>query len=110
MYGKDWHEVKLEYLGLRQEDNQGSFDVRFPNGYILNIRTETTGLLVQDKNKKYSKNFNWLYEGPVDGRGTFCGACVESEEAVDFVKKYFLQKPAIDVAIETAAAPDDSRR
>lgn len=110
MYGKDWNEVKLEYLGPGQEDNQGSFNVRFPNEYILTVRPETAGLLVQDKNKKYSKNFNWYYEGPVDGRGTFCNACVESEEATDFVNKYFLQKPASDVAIETAAAPDDSRR
>ena len=88
-YGEDWKQVKLEYLGLEQEDNQGSFNVRFSNGYILNIRTETTSLLVQDENKKYSKNFNWYYEGPIDGRGTFCSPCVESDEAIDFVKEYF---------------------
>lgn len=89
VHGKDWNEVKLEYLGIGQEDNQEFFKVRFPNGYILNIRPEATSLFVRDKNEKYSKKFNWYYEGPIDGRGTFCDACVESEASIEFVKKYF---------------------
>ena len=49
-------------------------------------------LRVRDRKGSYDKVFEWKYEGPVDGGGTFCTPCVEENDAADFVRRHFLSR------------------
>jgi hypothetical protein len=88
-YGKGGTEVKLRALGPNP-DGKG-FAVQFPNGLVLDIEPRGDVLLVSDRAGKYHKTFEWQYEGPVDGRGTFCQVCVEEAEAMPFVRGHFMK-------------------
>src|SRR3546814_19790485 len=67
------------------------FRSRFPNGLVLDVVPQGTALHVSDRSGKYSKTFEWQYEGPVDGRGPFCTPCVEEADAIGFVRRNFIQ-------------------
>lgn len=88
-YGADHKRVRLRAIGPGA-DGQG-FAVRFPNGLVLDVVPQDAALQVSDRRGKYSKTFEWKYEGPVDGRGTFCAPCVEESDAIGFVRKHFMQ-------------------
>src|SRR3546814_8705005 len=76
-YGADQKRVRLRAIGPDGSDE--GFAVRFPNGLVLDIVPQGTALQVSDRSGNYSKTFEWQYEGPVDGRGTFCTPCVEKD-------------------------------
>lgn len=89
-YGKGGTRVRLRTLGPNPDGR--SFAVQFPNGLVLDLVPQGDVLLVSDRAGKYHKTFEWQYEGPVDGRGTFCQPCVEEAEAMPFVHEHFLKK------------------
>ncbi len=67
----------------------GDFALRFPNGLVLDVTVQDDALRVRDRSGGYDKRFEWKYEGPVAGRGTACGACVDEPDAADFVRRHF---------------------
>ncbi len=88
-YGADHKRVRLRAIGP-SADGQG-FAVRFPNGLVLDVVPQDTALRVSDRNGSYARTFEWKYEGPVDGRGTFCQPCVDEPDAIGFVRTHFMQ-------------------
>lgn len=91
-YGEDEKTYPLKYLGKTKHHGKAAFRVKFSNNYTLLIIPQANlSLKIQDKSKHYSKRFKWMYEGPVNGVGTFCSACAEDKkEAMQIVKKHFL--------------------
>jgi hypothetical protein len=89
----DKPEIKLQSEGPDTFKGQACFKVKFPNGLLPYVIPTGQRLKLVDEAGKYSKLFRWKYEGPINGRGTFCTPCVEEEEAPAFVRKYFLQHP-----------------
>lgn len=87
-YGADERVVQLQPLGPSRSSN--GFAVRFPNGLVLDVVPRGDALLVSDRAGGYRKTFEWQYEGPVDGRGTFCAPCVDEDDAVEFVRERFM--------------------
>jgi hypothetical protein len=79
-YGKNEKEVKLKYLGLVSLKTGKGFKIQFSNGYTLFVIRKGLDLKVTDSVAKYLKIFSWEYEGPVNGRGTFCSECAEDEK------------------------------
>lgn len=88
-YGKGGTRVRLRELGPNP-DGKG-FAVQFPNGLVLDLEPQGDVLLVSDRAGKYHKTFEWQYEGPVGGRGTFCTPCVEETKAMPFVREHFMK-------------------
>lgn len=64
------------------------------NGLVLDVTPGEDTLVVSDRSGKYRKRFVWLYEGPTDGRGTYCAACVPRSLAISFVRETFMQAPS----------------
>jgi hypothetical protein len=87
--GRDDNRTRLTPLGL----NRGglSFAIGLPNGLMLDVEPQRHGLLVRDRAGRYRKTFVWQYEGPVEGRGTFCSPCVDQKGAVAFVREHFMR-------------------
>ena len=55
---------------------------------ILYAYQEKDKLRIKNLSGKYNKLFSWLYEGPVNGIGTFCEPCTANEkESKDFIDK-----------------------
>ncbi|GAB4033956.1 hypothetical protein [Spirosoma gilvum] len=91
-YGKDRKETSLQFVTKSQLDRKSGFTVQFPNQYTLHIIPMGNKLQVVDGQKKYRKTFNWYYEGPVNGIGTFCTVCAEDEkEAMRLLQTYYLK-------------------
>lgn len=88
-YGANDRHVRLRHLGANA-DGKG-FAVGFPNGLVLDVVPQDKALQVKDRTGNYSKRFQWRYEGPVAGRGTFCTPCVDESEAIDFVREHFME-------------------
>lgn len=88
-WGSDGRQVRLQRLAGTSGGH--GFAVRFPNGLILDIAIDGKALLVSDRSGSYRKRFVWRYEGPVDGRGTFCEPCVPEPLAIPFVRENFAQ-------------------
>lgn len=88
-YGADHKRVRLHALGHNAAHR--SFAIRFPNGLVLDVAPRKDALLVSDRSGKYRRRFVWLYEGPRDGRGTYCAACVPQGLAISFVRENFMQ-------------------
>jgi len=87
-YGPGPKRVRLRLAGPAAGGD--GFAVRFPNGLVLDVVPQGKTLKVSDRDGRYSKTFEWMYEGPVNGRGTFCTPCVEEGDAVGFVRKHFM--------------------
>ena len=68
------------------------FALGFPNGLVLDAIPQGEALRLRDRNGTYDKVFEWKYEGPVEGRGTACTACVDEAEAVGFVRRHFIER------------------
>ena len=88
-YGADHKRFRLRALGPGA-DGKG-FAVGFPNGFVLDVAPLDGALQVSDRAGKYGKTFQWRYEGPVDGRGTFCQPCVDEPDAIGFVREHFMK-------------------
>jgi hypothetical protein len=91
-YGSERKEVKLVYAGKEQVTGAAGFKVKFPNQHTLYIRPRGAGLEVSEAQGRKKKIFQWEYEGPEDGRGTFCAPCVEdARAAIGLVQRYFIE-------------------
>ena len=88
-YGTKPKKMVLEIVGTKKLNGEKVLKVQFPNKYILLIITHNKQLHVRDANTAYNKTFQWEYEGPVNGAGTFCDVCAEDEtEAISIVEKF----------------------
>ncbi len=89
----DIKSMKLQYEGVDMLNGEKAFKVLFPNNlrlYVIPKKNNT--LKIASLDGKYSKTFRWLYEGPVEGRGTFCEACAENAtEAARLLREYYLK-------------------
>lgn len=83
----DGRSVRLRLLG----GNRQGFSVELPDGMIWKIVPQGDVLLVHDGDGGRPRIFMWHYEGPINGRGTFCAPCVPESEAAEFVRRHFLQ-------------------
>ena len=85
--------MKLKYEGDRKLNGEKAFKVLFPNDLLLYVIPRNNNTLkVTSLDGKYAKTFHWLYEGPAEGRGTFCKDCAENaEEATKLLRKYYLK-------------------
>ncbi len=90
-YGKDRKEMKLQYSGKANLKGVPCFKVKFPNAIVLYVTPRGLKLQVTDVDGKYNKIFAWEYEGPVNGIGTFCDVCAQSdEEAIQIINSAYL--------------------
>lgn len=91
-YGKNGrdNEIEVKYLGKDKLNGAAAFKISLPDNRILYVIPQATYLKIVDEKGKYNKIFRWEYEGPVDGRGTFCDACTENgKDSIALIKKYF---------------------
>ncbi len=86
-------QLKLTHSGVANWKGQKAFKVKYPNGlqlYIIPAGEEALKIIHPDGS--YSKIFKWLYEGPVNGIGTWCEPCTQNgKEAVKLVKTHYLK-------------------
>lgn len=89
----DIKSMKLKYEGADMLNGEKAFKVLFPNNLLLYvIPRKNNTLKIASLDGKYSKTFRWLYEGPIEGRGTFCEACAENaSEATKLLTLYYLK-------------------
>ena len=86
-------ELPLSYEGVQDCKGVPCFKLSFSNGNALFAQLKGNTLYVSDNKGTYSKTFKWEYEGPVDGRGTFCQPCAaDPKEAAALLKKHYLTK------------------
>ncbi len=91
-YGANDKEVKVAYMGVDTLKGESGFKLQFANGHILYVVPKGLSLKIVDSEGKYSKSFQWKYEGPVEVRGTFCDVCAEDEKAaMKLIKRYFMR-------------------
>lgn len=99
-YGSDEKTVKLSYLGAADCGGERCFKVGFPNKLVLYVTPGIDTIRLADvadrlrggKPGKYDRTFSWRYEGPVDGRGTFCSVCAEDgKDATAVLRQFFLK-------------------
>lgn len=93
-FGKDWSvkEVKMTYLGRDIIKGEAGFRLRFPDGHMLLIIPKGSSLKVIDSENNFVRYFRWEYEGPVNGRGTFCDVCAQdAREAMRLVRRYLMR-------------------
>lgn len=84
-------ELPLIYGGVKDCKGSPCFQISFPNGFVLYVRPRGKDLAISDSKGTYSKIFRWEYEGPVNGRGTFCASCAENEqEAIELIQAHYL--------------------
>lgn len=89
-WGPDAKELTLRVL--RPSAGGDGFALRFPNGLVLDAVSQGEALRLRDRNGTYDKVFEWKYEGPVEGRGTACTACVDEADAVGFIRRHFIER------------------
>ncbi len=88
-YGTKPKYMTLKIIGIEIRNGRKALKVQFPNNYVLLITADKQRLLVTDVNAGYNKTFQWEYEGPVNGVGTFCDVCAEDEtEAITIVEQF----------------------
>jgi hypothetical protein len=89
-YGRNRHEIKLNYAGRDTLNGIAVFKVEFPNNEVFYVIPQRTYLKIVNKKGTYNKVFRWSYEGPVNGIGTFCEPCTQDgKESVALIRKYF---------------------
>jgi hypothetical protein len=91
-YGTPIKSLALDYLGSDQCQGSPCFKVQFSNHSILYVTPQGSNLRITDGKGRYKKLFQWQYEGPVDGIGTFCSLCAaDADEAMALIKQHFMQ-------------------
>lgn len=99
-YGGD-KTVKLAYLGAADCGGKPCFKVGFPNKLVLYVTpgvdtvrlSDTADALESAKPGRYERTLAWQYEGPVDGRGTFCNVCAkDGKDATALLRQFYLKK------------------
>ena len=85
--GANRSESKLAFNGKATYNGKTCFKMTFPNNKVFYVYPIGVKLAVVNASTKKIETFNWEYEGPVDGRGTFCAACAQDEkEAMNLIK------------------------
>lgn len=91
-YGTPIKSVALDYLGGDICQGSPCFKVQFSNRSILYVTPQGSNLRVSDGKGRYKKLFQWKYEGPVNGIGTFCSTCAaDADDAMALIKQNFLR-------------------
>ena len=92
-YRKNEQGHKLDLLGTKFVNNQKALIVKIPSlnkTYLILRDKKKESLVMMSEDGKYKKKFPLGYEGPVDGRGTFCATCAnEPPEAFAIVDSFF---------------------
>ncbi|ADB40002.1 hypothetical protein [Spirosoma linguale] len=92
-YRKNERGHKLEVIGNKYVGNQKALMVRirsFNKIYLIFRDRRKESLLMVSEDGTYKKRFPLGYEGPVDGRGTYCDICAnEPDEAFEIVNSFF---------------------
>jgi hypothetical protein len=92
VYGKDEKQLMLTYVGPVMVKGTEGFKVRFPNNHTYTIVPDALNLKITDSGSRYNKTFTWAYEGPVDGVGTHCAECAESDvDAFKLLETYYVK-------------------
>lgn len=92
-YGRTYKEISVKFVGVDLCKGRPCFKVDFANGNRFYIQPVGINLRITDEQGRYSKLFRWQYEGPRDGRGTFCTPCAEDEnDAMRLLNTYYLKK------------------
>lgn len=88
-YGKNSKDYHIPYLGK----DGNSFKIQLPGNLIVKVTINSSnGLVLQGIGNNYAKTYEWEYEGPVNGRGTWCQQCTQDpKEAILLIKKYYLR-------------------
>lgn len=82
--GKDWNETSLSYLGVESLEGRRAFKVQLPGSRP--VRVTLDGARLKAAGPGYSRTFVWSYEGPVDGVGMACEACVDEKDAIPLLE------------------------
>ncbi len=91
-YGKDSKELSASYAGKGSYKGQKCFKVTLPGNYMLYVIPTGLKLRIVGPAKNFDKAFEWEYEGPVNGVGTFCNVCAQDEkEAKAVIDRYFMR-------------------
>jgi hypothetical protein len=82
--------LELSYLGKFKQGSKSGFRVLFPNNLVLRVFLAGDVLEVKAEKGNYFKYFRWQYEGPVDGRGTFCEPCTQdASDAIRLLQDFY---------------------
>jgi hypothetical protein len=93
-FGRDWYdkEIKPTYAGPVAIKGARGFKLQFPNGQLFYVIPQGRVLRITDSSGKYTKIFRWSYEGPVNGRGTYCDPCTQDpKEAIELIRSSYLK-------------------
>ncbi|WP_374949525.1 hypothetical protein [Mucilaginibacter sp.] len=91
-YGKDRAEMKPTYAGKASYKNQRGFKMVFPNQKVFYVIPAGDNLKIVNTALNNTEIFKWEYEGPVEGRGTYCEVCTQDEkEAMQLLKAAYLK-------------------
>jgi hypothetical protein len=90
--GTSRSESKVTFKGKATFNGKTCFKMTFPNNKVFYVYPIGIKLAVVNASTKKIETFNWEYEGPVDGRGTFCEVCAQDEkEAMTLIKASYLK-------------------
>jgi hypothetical protein len=90
--GTNRSDSKVKFNGKATYNGKTCFKMTFPNNKVFYVYPIGLKLAVVNASTKKIETFNWEYEGPVDGRGTFCAACAQDEkEAINLMKASYLK-------------------
>lgn len=85
-------ESKVTYNGKATYNGKSCFKMTLPDKSFFYVYPIGTKLAIVNAASKKIETFSWEYEGPVDGRGTFCQACAQDEkEAITLMKASYLK-------------------
>lgn len=91
-YGKDRTEMKPVYAGKITYKNQLGFKLVFPNQKVFYVIPAGYKLKIVNTSLNKTEIFNWEYEGPVNGIGTYCDVCAQDEkDAMKLLRTAYLK-------------------
>ena len=92
-YRKNEKGYKLSILGTKYIGNKKCLIVQIPKfnqRYLIFRDRKNSRILMTSEDNTYKKYFPLGYEGPIDGRGTYCDICAnEPDEAFEIVDSFF---------------------
>jgi hypothetical protein len=92
-YRKNEAGYKLSQMGTKYVNNQKALIIKIPKFnkiYLITIDKKNNRIQMVSEDGTYNKYFPLGYEGPVDGKGTYCDTCAnEPQEAFGIVNSFF---------------------
>ncbi|RFZ81651.1 hypothetical protein DYU05_17640 [Mucilaginibacter terrenus] len=90
--GADRNESNVTYNGKATYNGKRCFKMTLTGNKVYYAYPVGDKLAIVNATSKKAETYTWEYEGPVDGRGTFCEACAEDEkEAMKLMKSSYLK-------------------